>query len=272
MITRTPALVFINAAASPSPVGEMGDARETVARMLLSVAGFVYQGVHLSDALDNPRISGALANADTILEALDYARLTALAARLTECERERDETRAKRKTFAFPEIKIDWQAINWQQFENSRKALLAKVNTDIEQAPKGAQFSSNWFSSSEMYVIQQVLKAAVNIDAEIAPATARAEAAEAKLAECERELQARKNYTDADYVRLHRAHCMTADELSAATARTEALEKALKPFAELADIWAEDEPNDRRIDDDTCVTLGMCRTARAAIAKEAPNE
>lgn len=53
-------------------------------------------------------------------------------------------------------------------------------------------------------------------------------AAEARIAELERELKARKNYTDEDYIRLHNAHCMTADKLAAAEARAERLEAALR--------------------------------------------
>ncbi len=41
-------------------------------------------------------------------------------------------------------------------------------------------------------------------------------AANARIAELERELEARKNYTDADYVRLHKAHCFTANKLATA--------------------------------------------------------
>jgi hypothetical protein len=50
----------------------------------------------------------------------------------------------------------------------------------------------------------------------------------ARIAELERELEARKNYTDEDYIRLHNAHCMTADKLAAAEARAERLEAALR--------------------------------------------
>lgn len=50
----------------------------------------------------------------------------------------------------------------------------------------------------------------------------------ARLAEVERELELRKNYTDADYVRLHKAHCLTADQLASATTQAERLAAALK--------------------------------------------
>jgi chromosome segregation ATPase len=128
-------------------------------------------------------------------------------------------------------------------------------------------------------------------------ATARADVAEKKLAECERERDEARTLTArlrqeaemwAGEARCHKStvhECYQAvtgakgepgnwngakpvvDELVRLRTRAEALEKALKPFAEIADIWAEDEPDDQRIDDDTCVTLGMCRTARAATAK-----
>jgi hypothetical protein len=53
-------------------------------------------------------------------------------------------------------------------------------------------------------------------------------AANARIAELERELEARKNYTDEDYIRLHNAHCFTANKLASATTRAERLEAALR--------------------------------------------
>jgi hypothetical protein len=53
-------------------------------------------------------------------------------------------------------------------------------------------------------------------------------AANARIAEVERELEARKNYTDEDYVTLHNAHCFTANKLATATAHAERLEALLK--------------------------------------------
>jgi hypothetical protein len=54
------------------------------------------------------------------------------------------------------------------------------------------------------------------------------EAANARIAELERELKARQNYTDEDYIRLHNAHCFTAIKLATATAHAERLEALLK--------------------------------------------
>jgi hypothetical protein len=54
------------------------------------------------------------------------------------------------------------------------------------------------------------------------------DAANARIAELERELEARKNYTDEDYIRLHNAHCFTAIKLATANARAERLEAALR--------------------------------------------
>jgi hypothetical protein len=53
-------------------------------------------------------------------------------------------------------------------------------------------------------------------------------ASAARIAELEREIKARKNYTDEDYIRLHNAHCFTANKLASATARAERLEAALR--------------------------------------------
>jgi hypothetical protein len=61
-------------------------------------------------------------------------------------------------------------------------------------------------------------------------------AAEARIAELERET--RKNYTDEDYIRLHKAHCMTADKLAAVTAHAERLEAALR---EAQEAWSRYE-------------------------------
>jgi hypothetical protein len=58
------------------------------------------------------------------------------------------------------------------------------------------------------------------------------EAANARIAELERELKARQNYTDEDYIRLHNAHCFTANKLATATARAERLEAALRKAQE----------------------------------------
>jgi hypothetical protein len=54
------------------------------------------------------------------------------------------------------------------------------------------------------------------------------EAANARIAELERELKTRQNYTDEDYIRLHNAHCCTAIKLATATAHAERLEAALR--------------------------------------------
>ena len=61
------------------------------------------------------------------------------------------------------------------------------------------------------------------------------EAANARIAELERELEARKNYTDEDYIRLHNAHCFTANKLATATAHAERLEAALR---EAQEAWS----------------------------------
>jgi hypothetical protein len=61
----------------------------------------------------------------------------------------------------------------------------------------------------------------------------------ARLAECERELQARKNYTDADYVRLHKAHCVTADDLSAACAKLAECEERANRASQLNHYLAQ---------------------------------
>jgi succinate dehydrogenase/fumarate reductase flavoprotein subunit len=48
----------------------------------------------------------------------------------------------------------------------------------------------------------------------------------------ERELKARQNYTDEDYIRLHNAHCCTAIKLATATAHAERLEATLRKARE----------------------------------------
>ena len=63
-------------------------------------------------------------------------------------------------------------------------------------------------------------------------------AATARIAELERELKARKNYTDEDYIRLHNAHCFTAIKLATATAHAETLEAALR---EAQEAWSRYE-------------------------------
>ncbi len=102
----------------------------------------------------------------------------------------------------------------------------------------------------------------------------------ARLAEVEKELEARKNYTDADYVRLHRAHCLTADQLASATNRAAALEAALRPLVEAceSDFTSEateagvcrerdDEPVSFTIGGIGCdLTFGHIRRGRAALA------
>ena len=75
------------------------------------------------------------------------------------------------------------------------------------------------------------------------------EAANARIAELERELEARKNYTDEDYIRLHNAHCCTANKLATATAHAERLDAALREAREQILIlknarWSEAEGSD----------------------------
>lgn len=62
---------------------------------------------------------------------------------------------------AFPKIQIDWDAINAQQFANSRAALLAKLERFMSPEHKdSAYWSDNYFNRSEMYVLHELLKAA----------------------------------------------------------------------------------------------------------------
>lgn len=66
-----------------------------------------------------------------------------------------------KKGFAFPEIAIDWQQINGQQFANSRVALMAKLTRFMSPESKESAFwSDNHFNRSEMYVLHELLKAA----------------------------------------------------------------------------------------------------------------
>ncbi len=63
--------------------------------------------------------------------------------------------------FAFPKITIDWDQINAQQFENSRTALLTKLERFMSPESKDtAYWTDNHFNRSEMYVLHELLKAA----------------------------------------------------------------------------------------------------------------
>ncbi len=99
--------------------------------------------------------------------------------------------------------------------------MQAKAPNDEDGGP------SDWFTDTRPRVTKIIAKMKKNA-AESFTAIA------ARFVEVERELELRKNYTDADYVRLHKAHCLTADKLAAANARAERLEAALKPFADYA--------------------------------------
>jgi predicted nucleic acid-binding Zn-ribbon protein len=92
----------------------------------------------------------------------------------------------------------------------------------------------------------------------------------ARLAECEAKLKTFA-YNTAESV------FKQFDIARAATARAEALEKALKPFAEIAenDIGDDESDADRflpmhKYNRGPTLTVGMFRNARAALAKEAP--
>jgi hypothetical protein len=66
--------------------------------------------------------------------------------------------------FAFPKIHIDWDQVNAQQFANSRAALLAKLERCMSPDNKEAAYwSDNYFNRSEMYVLHELLKAAVPV-------------------------------------------------------------------------------------------------------------
>ena len=61
-------------------------------------------------------------------------------------------------------------------------------------------------------------------------------------------------------------------ENEALLSRLEWLEKALKPFAAMADSWSEREPNSTMMDfheeDGAHINLGHCRAARAALKEK----
>ena len=92
----------------------------------------------------------------------------------------------------------------------------------------------------------------------------------ARLAECEAELKTFA-YNTAEHI------LKQFDIARAATARAEAAERALKPFAEIAenDIGDDESDADRflpmhKYNRGPTLTVGMFRNARAALAKEAP--
>jgi hypothetical protein len=66
------------------------------------------------------------------------------------------------KGFAFPAIVIDWDAINAQQFNNSRAALMAKLDHFMD-GNKFGSVTSNVFTRDEMYVLHELLKSATPI-------------------------------------------------------------------------------------------------------------
>ncbi|MDP2356852.1 MAG: hypothetical protein Q8M31_12430 [Beijerinckiaceae bacterium] len=83
----------------------------------------------------------------------------------------------------------------------------------------------------------------------------------------------RGNYTDADYVRLHKAHCYTADKLAAAEARGAALIEALTEIArqkKTDELETEYEVQNASFEDSHDLMIDRSRAALAAAGDRTP--
>lgn len=69
-----------------------------------------------------------------------------------------------------PKIEIDWNAINLEIFDNSRKAALAHIDRILNETDRflenkgSAWLTNNCFSRAELYLISEVMKAAKSPD------------------------------------------------------------------------------------------------------------
>lgn len=140
-----------------------------------------------------------------------------------------------------------------ERLAEADRARLILAHTDIGSLP------NDW-------TLEQIAEARIDdlikLRDQVRDTCRRAESAEARLAECERERDEARNAA-VESSGIAGEACIRATN---ARARVEALEKALKPFADIAQ-YIEEHCHDIDDNDETSVSIGDLFAARAALNK-----